>query len=100
MMTLLISAPNTPRLSLKITNYVSFIIVHGFLHVVCDVVEERNLLTMFQLNVKGTTPHSGLNIEGTISTVPGGTSSELRNHLGSCKVSASFFLPVRSFLRF
>ena len=52
-------------------------VVHGFAQAVYTVMEEERLDTRFQLNVKGTTNFPGLmNIQGTITSVAGGTASE------------------------
>ena len=52
-------------------------IVHGFSRAVYSVMEEEILNTRFELNVKGMKNFSGLlNIQGTITSVAGGTASE------------------------
>ena len=52
-------------------------IVHGFVQEVYTVMEEEILNTRFEFNVKGTTNFPGLlNIQGTITSVAGGTASE------------------------
>ena len=51
--------------------------VHGFAQAVYNVMEENILNTRFELNVKGTTNFPGLLfIQGTITSVAGGTASE------------------------
>ena len=49
--------------------------VHGFLSTTYNVTEGNRVDTLFQLNMKGETHFSTLNISGTIS-VTGGTASE------------------------
>ena len=52
-------------------------IVHGFSQAVYNVMEEEILNARFQLNVKSMTNFPGLfNIQGTITSLPGGTASE------------------------
>ena len=52
-------------------------IVHGFVQALYDMNEEDILDTRFELNVKGMTNFPGLlNIQGTITSLPGGTASE------------------------
>ena len=55
------------------------IVVHGFVNATYEVVEDQLLDTLFQLNVKGITAFSGLNIEGTITAEAGGDTSELKD---------------------
>ena len=52
-------------------------IVHGFVQAFYTVMEEEILDTRFELDVKGMTNFPGiLNIQGTITSVAGGTASE------------------------
>ena len=59
-------------------NYAGFYLftVHGFLQTTYDVDEDERLDTMFQLNVKGTTPLS-LVITGIITAAADGSASML-----------------------
>ena len=50
--------------------------VHGFLQAEYDVDEEERLDTMFQLNVKGTTPFGALIVMGVVTTTADGTASK------------------------
>ena len=50
--------------------------VHGFLQAEYDVDEDERLDTVFQFNVKGTTPFSTLVVIGTITAEADGTASE------------------------
>ena len=50
--------------------------VHGFANATYDVVEGERLDTFFQLNVKGMTAFPSLIIQGTVTTVAGGTASK------------------------
>ena len=50
--------------------------VHGFAQAVYTVMEEDILNTRFELNVKGMTNFPSLLIQGTITSVAGGTASE------------------------
>ena len=57
--------------------YYALYIVHGFVQAVYDLNEEEILDTRVQLNVKGMTKFPALlTIQGTITSVAGGTASE------------------------
>ena len=68
------------------------IIVHGFANATYEVVEDRRLDTVFELNVKGMTAFPTLNdiIDGRITAETGGTTSEFNNSTLSCKLKKSF----------
>ena len=52
--------------------------VHGFNRSHYYVLEEERLDTVFQLNVKGTTPFDALIVTGIITTAADGTASKLQ----------------------
>ena len=69
-------------------------VVHGFVEAVYNVMEEDILNTRFELNVKGMTHFSGLlNIQGTITSLAGGSASEYTCNIQCTTLS---FLTIQS----
>ena len=58
--------------------------------------EEERLDTIFQLNVKGTTPFgSALIVTGVVTTTADGTASKLEEYERYCTWGAKLHLPVK-----
>ena len=70
--------------------------VHGFLQAEYDVDEEERLDTIFQLNVKGTTPFgSALIVSGIVTATADGTASKSEEYERYCTWGAKLHLPVK-----
>ena len=54
----------------------TLILVHGFVNATYFVVETDELDTFFRLEVKGYLGIPGYNIQGTVTTMAGGTASK------------------------
>ena len=58
--------------------------VHGFLQAEYDVDEDERLDTVFQLNVKGTTPFDALIVTGVVTATADGTASKSEEYEQYC----------------